>query len=1221
MQPFNLLKTKLVGTHLIEAGAGTGKTYTITGIYLRLILEKKIPADQILVVTFTKAATEELKERVRRALNESKRALNAGKSKDAFIDALINTLADPKDATERIQDALRNFDTIAIYTIHGFCHRLLYEHAFETGGLFDTELIADQTPLIVSIAEDFWRHRFYKAPLELISFALSRNYGPHYYYSLIKKGVHPLLRIVPEAETPALPNLDAFRCKLAEVKTAWSDYRDDITVLLKHPSLNGTVYGSLKPDTQRSPYTKRDIKVMKLMEEMDRFTAKNSHGFPAFKSFEKFTAGKIEKSIKKGQKKISHEFFDLCEEFHSVLKDLENNMQQYLVNLGPVCLEFAEKELSRTKGHQNVQFFDDLLQMVFKALNGRQGSEVADKIRTRYHAALVDEFQDTDLLQFEIFSRIFSHEDSLLFMIGDPKQSIYSFRGADVFSYMKASATARKKHTLLTNYRSAPDLVQAVNTVFSNTERPFVFDEIPFESGTSAKEENAETPLGEAPLTIWWLPCASAEKPITVDEAVHRIARSVTGEILCLTSHGERPTAPGDIAVLVRTNKQADIIKAYLSADGIPSVLYNTGNVFDSHEAMELERVLTGIANCRNPRILKAAILTDIMGTAAESLDPEKLDAEWWDTVVENFMTYRQEWGVNGFIRMFAHFMRRENVRSQLLSFADGERRLTNLLHLSELLHTVAMERGLGIAGLLKWLAIQRDPQSPRLEEDQLRLESDGDTVKIITTHKSKGLEYPVVFCPFAWGKSKISDHEILFHDVDVQRRLTLDLGSDNWADHRILAQNELLSENLRLLYVSLTRAQKKCYLAWGKINTAETSAMSYLFHGLASGKRDGAVTDPVGTIAKKFHKKKEKELWSDLKRLEARSDGSIEVRTIPPAGAQEILPPKKPDLPLFLRQFSGRIDKEWRISSYTSLISGRTPDHEMPDHDALERVVEPDHENGPFSNQDKTAPTRGGEEYADLSILSFPRGAAAGIFFHDLFENLDFIIDDIAPCREMTVEKLKEHGFALTWQEPVLEMIQQVRTVPLESGRSDFTLSSVPMKKRLNELGFFFPLARIDPGRIRQVFMENSSQELLEGFPEQLDRLAFAPTLGFMRGYVDMVFEYEGKYFIVDWKSNFLGPAIVDYGIEQLKKEMVRSFYTLQYHLYVLAVHQFLKRRKPGYDYDRDFGGVFYFFIRGIEAGRGLNFGIFSDRPSGEMVDTLGRMLIPGYSWTSLEN
>jgi exodeoxyribonuclease V beta subunit len=1213
MQPFNLLETELKGTHLIEAGAGTGKTYTITGLFLRLLLEQKIPADRILAVTFTKAATQELKERIRRVLTESKKAIRAGGSSNDVIDALIQGVEDLDEAAQRIQDALRDFDGIAIYTIHGFCQRLLYEHAFETGDLFDTELITDQTSLMASVAEDYWRQRFYSAPPELISYALSRNYGPQYFYALIRKARHPLIRIIPEPETPVLSHLNAFRSKFSELKAAWRDCRENVAALLKDPSLSGTIYGSFKQNAQQAPSSERDIKIMKLLEEMDRFTHKNSSGIPAFQSFEKFTAEKIKASVKKAGRMISHRFFDLCDEFEHHLTTLESEIMQYLVNLGPECLAFADRELSRRKKNQNVQFFDDLLLCVYQALNGDRGNALADGIRAKYHAALVDEFQDTDQVQFGIFSKIFSHEDSLLFMIGDPKQSIYSFRGADVFSYMKASSTAQKKHTLLTNYRSTPALIQAVNTLFSSVKQPFVFHEIPFACAKSAKAEDGQALSGKAALTLWWMPSLEAMKPIRVADAVHRIAQAVAAEISGLIHHHDSPVAPGDIAVLVRTNRQADVIRAYLADGRIPCVHYSAGNVFDTREALELERVLTGIANAQNPGLMKAALLTGIMGVSAERLDPEGLDADWWETVAGNFMTYRQEWNAGGFFRMFSHFLSLEKVRSRLLSFPDGERRLTNLLHLSEMLHAAAMEKGLGIAGLLKWLRLQMDPQSLRLEAHQLRLESDGDTVKIITIHKSKGLEYSVVFCPYAWSGSKLREADVIFHDIDAEKRLTLDLGSPDAADHRILAQNELLAENLRLLYVALTRAPKKCYLAWGRINTAETSAMAYLLHGLEANAHPGVVEDIGAVIAEQFCAKKEEDLWSDLENLQQRSRGSIEVLEIPAATTQKFTLKKAANRPLALKAFSGRIDKTWRISSYSSFVFGKAPNHEMPDRDALGAPFEFLGEARLFGGPNAPAEYENGS--VEQTIFSFPKGAAAGIFFHDVLEHSDFTVQDAAVQRELVADKLKEHGFSSTWQDPVLKMIQQLRTVPLKPGRKDFTLSSIPLQKRLNELSFFFPLSRVGPERIKQVFAQNAGSRFSARFPEQLDRLVFSPTMGFMKGYIDVVFEYEGKFYVADWKSNFLGGAVTDYGRAQLEKEMLRSFYTLQYHLYALATHMFLKIRKADYDYERDFGGVFYFFIRGIDAAQGPAFGIFEDRPAIGMMDALGRALIPGYA------
>ena len=364
-------------------------------------------------------------------------------------------------------------------------------------------------------------------------------------------------------------------------------------------------------------------------------------------------------------------------------------------------------------------------------------------------------------------------------------------------------------------------------------------------------------------------------------EAVPLIAEAVAGEISRLILENKTDLSRGiqakDIAVLVRTNRQAQIIKKNLSLKGIPSVLYLTGNIFNTHEAMEIERILLSIAEPGNEKAFNAAVVTDILGIFGADLDSVSGERFRLEDKSRKFREYLRLWTQHDFIRMFRLLMAEENVRERLLGYPDGERRLTNLLHLAEILHQESFERKLGIAGLLKWLSEQRDVEMAESETHQLRLESDDHAVKIITIHKSKGLEFPVVFCPFAWEGSLIKGPEILFHDTDKNETLTLDLGSINFGAHLAIAQNERLAENLRLLYVALTRAIDKCYLVWGRFNTAETSAIAYLLHYKAKPE-DILNKNLITSLREDVLEKSDEDLIEDLKQLSAKSEGSIRI-------------------------------------------------------------------------------------------------------------------------------------------------------------------------------------------------------------------------------------------------------------------------------------------------------------------------------------------------------
>jgi len=661
----------------------------------------------------------------------------------------------------------------------------------------------------------------------------------------------------------------------------------------------------------------------------------------------------------------------------------------------------------------------------------------------------------------------------------------------------------------------------------------------------------------------------------------------------------------------VRTNRQAQQVKEGLSAKGLPSVLYSTGNIFDSHEAMQIEKILLSISEPDNPGYLKAALAMSMMGAGGEDLLCDRLDIQQWEHRLASFREYFQMWQRSGFIRMFQMVLSREKIRQRLLSFADGERQLTNVLHLAEIIHQESTRLNLGISGILKWLAQQRDPQTPRLEEHQLRLESDEDAIKIVTLHKSKGLEYPVVFCPYGWEGSLVKDQEIIFHQPgkdDGDQSLTLDLGSDSRDLNLIQAQNELLAENIRLLYVGLTRAKSKCYLAWGNINSAESSALAYLLHTAGGPQIDDRSEDIVGELQKHVRRKSDEDRIAELDRLVKKSEGSIEVTTVPaPSGCNFFEQPGAAD-PMIAHEFKGNIDYAWQVSSYSSLVSRRIIDIDQPDRDALGDL---------FRHLESTT-----EDWIDPrqprkhdDIFAFPKGTRAGNFFHDILEHLDYTDYSAQAISEPVRRGLQSYGFDSSWQDIICETLAHVLTVSLNPAQPELALSSISFEQRVNEMEFYFPLNRITPQKLRSVFKKHSSFDSGEKLPDRIGRFAFHPTTGFMKGYIDLVFRHQDRFYLVDWKSNYLGPTIDSYHQTALQAAMQQHFYILQYHLYVLALSQYLQMRNPGFRYASDFGGVFYLFVRGIACRQGPQFGVYFDLPKPSLINALGKALIPNFT------
>ncbi len=1202
MKHCDLLNDPLEGTNLTEASAGTGKTFAITGLFIRLILEKKLSVSEILVVTFTEAATEELKDRIRSRLRAGIEAFTTGHSEDAFLDELVKKYGNSQAAAGRLKEAVRAFDQAAIFTIHGFCRRMLHENAFESGSLFDTELVTDGDVLKAEIVADFWRKHFYNASPLFIRYAVDKPVSPDSLLCLLGNKVsQPYLRIIPQVQAlDTSLHEQQFHETFSQVRKMWKSARAEVqSILSNDKGLSRTKY--------------KQTSIGGWVQDMDDYVESGSINPAMFKGFKKFTSSELKGAVKKDKVAPVHPFFELCEALKKKQGELETIFEQRLLGLKFELFHYTRDELNIRKAERNIQSFDDLLLKVHRALYGKGGENLARAMRMKFPAALIDEFQDTDPIQYGIFRKAFGHDDSILFLIGDPKQAIYSFRGADIFAYMDATTTVKSRYTLGENWRSEPDLITAINTLFAGALHPFVYDKISFEPAVAATKKDHEFLMvegkSEPPLQLWFVDAkktTGVDKPITKTLARELIPAAVAAEISRLISLarngkallGNRPLREADIAVLVRTNAEARLMQRSLSVLKIPSVLYSSENLFDSHEALEMERVLAGIAEPKREGLLKTALATDMMGVKGENLEGLMEDEARWEQWLVRFSSYHDLWDERGFIKMFRSLLLEEEVLTRLMSLPDGERRNTNLLHLGEVLHEASIEKKLGMAGVLKWLSEQRDSNTPRSEEHQLRLESDENAVRLVTIHKSKGLEYPVVFCPFVWGGAKIRDSQapIMFHDETDKMLPTLDLGSAGKSKNRVLAEKELLAENLRLLYVALTRARNRCYLVWGRFNQAGTSAPAYLFH-----QPESLEGDVVSAIEQNFVGLTNDEVLADLEAILTKGRGTVSLAEMPVEKGEALSPPAEEAVELGCRRFSGHIDRSWRISSFSSLISGQRHGAELADRDALEPTGQPG----------DRAFEQSAMEQAPSGIFSFPSGTKAGTFMHDIFEHLDFAHKDTSLTEELVADKLAEYEFEPIWQDTVCDMIQKVLSTPLDPDRNDFTLSNIPNSDRLNELGFYFPLKSVSPKSLRSLFAKHAGLELTAEFPVHIERLIFSPAKGFMKGFVDMVFQFEGRYYLVDWKSNLLGLRVEDYGPEALAAVMEREFYFLQYHIYVLALNQYLQLRLPGYDYETHLGGVFYIFLRGVDPDKGPKWGIYKDRPPTAFMRELSGSLI----------
>ncbi len=1203
---FDPLNIPLQGVQLIEASAGTGKTYSIASLFLLLLLEKRLPVDQILVVTFTEAATAELHDRIRERLRTAVQAFQSDAvPKDPILAELKKNSRDQTADFMHLKGALINIDEAAVSTIHGFCRRMLQQGAFESGVSFDLELIADIDPLVREVVEDYLVNALHGADPRLVSL-LGSELNSKSLLLLAQEALrHQDYDIIPGNIGPQAVGgaIDRAILQYQKVRDSWRSQKEAIRQQLDPDIFMKDIRESLEQG---------------MLDWLDGYLAHDdTPDFKVYRNAEKLCPQKFADPDGKVCKKAAikknaipqHPFFDLWEEYIAALDAVRTTCRtSYLSGF----VFYVRKELPQRMQASQMQSFDDLLHSLDKALQRTEGKSLARFIRQRYPAALIDEFQDTDPVQYRIFRTVYGNrDDTALFLIGDPKQAIYGFRGADIYSYLKAAADAGEaSHTMTTNWRSGPGIISAVNALFRGNDRPFFEERIHFPE-VHARPGSEELwhggAMGEEPLQFLSV-FSSEEKRMPESQFMQEAPRLIAADIVrLLTSDaliGERPVKPQDIAVLVRTNKQAAELQEALNRVGVRAVLQSRENVFASEEAYELFRLLKAVAEPSDERVLRSALTTDLYGFSAQELVALDREEAKWQQVLEQFYRWRRIWLTKGFMQAARTMGEELHFAERFLPYDNGERFLTNIRHLFELLHAEERDRHHKISSLLAWFAKQRKQaakgESSPSEEVELRLESDADAVQIVTIHKSKGLEYPIVYCPYLWQAKRPPDSRRMFvsyHDSEEEWAGKIALVADDTS--LSLHTGERFAEELRLLYVALTRAKHCCFLLWAATANYHQSALAYLLHGhLVSDKREsgpGSWFIPLKGLTAA-------ELLLDL---EQKSGGQPQwsLRSIDP---NETVAPYRPevakDMEFECRKLQKPLPAGFTVASFSSVTAARKeivfrPEVER-DHDELAAVMKP-------------AP----EPVAEIPLSSFPKGATAGNFFHKVFELCDFQHIDGQGLEQIVAEQLRYFGFAGDqWLKPVSSAVEDILNTPLTD--PPFRLTDIAAEKKLTELPFIFPVSYEEeaavpflPYHLADVFRRFPGN-LPDDYAARIAELGFSPLKGYLKGFIDLVFEHNNQWYLVDYKSNHLGERLEDYKPARLSAVMSDHHYYLQYHIYTVALHRYLTQRLPGYDYRVDFGGIFYLFIKGMNSAAGPEYGIYFDRPQAERIEMLSNLL-----------
>lgn len=1105
------------GRHLIEASAGTGKTYNITRLYLRLLLEEGLSVQQILVVTFTKAATEELRGRIARDIRAvlSRWDLPAA-GKDEFEQRLYRQGV-PDRGRAILHQALLELDEAAIYTIHGFCQRALRQQAFASGLPFQVTMEADVSDILKDAARDYYRQLAANDPTD---FAVLADDYP-----------------TPDAFLQTFGRLlsaEDHQIEFTGKGNDGADYAQQLeavkTVLQAHLSAFQEALASGKKVTGKDLSRQRDFATIVhwLLEAPAR---------------------PCKSALKSLLNDLTQKQRDAVPEAVCALESLQNSLvatQQQRVYQG---LQVVRNRMAEAKQQQQLLDFDDLINKLYEALQSEQGDGLASALATQYPALLVDEFQDTDPKQYAIFDRIYRAGCALpgqspcFFMIGDPKQAIYSFRGGDIFAYLQAREDADWQWQLDSNWRSVPGVVEGYNQLFGRPDDQTFGYGIPYHPVVAKKtfapeEAEAWQQDGRQPMQFVWFPAQedflakNSRKTEHTKAFCEVMARWVSRECVRLLNASAPRVQARDIAILVRTGSEAELIQQALGSAGLPSVYLSTrDNVYRSEQALDLWRALTGILEPEKTRHQWQAWATPLFGLGAEGVARLRADEQLQADYLQQLFDLRQRWQRQGFIAMALQLLHQHYQPDA----SQRERALTNTLQLIELLQQ-ASQRLHQPSDLLNYLA-EQIAQPDGQAEHELRLESDEAFIRIITHHGSKGLEYPVVFLPFfSYHKDPIrhgnkKPPHVAYHDPDT-RVAKIFLGDR--PDTHSLASEEGYAEQMRLFYVAITRPVHRCYVLASCFSRADQTPLGRAVGGLSE---------------------------AHLQTFCAKAPQSCGLMVVSEDAA---IAPYKPlpmagDAPLQAATLNVDINPHWQLSSFSALKhrSEHIGGDEAKDHD---RQPAPE----PLMTSD-----------SELPRFTLKGGARLGNLLHDLLEQLDFAHPHWHEPRiqEWLATEIDKSGLPLdplviqTWLDECLH-------APLAP--DGLTLAKLDRAHTLRETEFYFPM---------QSRMAKPLAEILarhRGHPVRID-LRQDQLRGMMHGFIDLIFEWQGRFYVADYKSNFLGDQFEHYREAGLTRSVQDNLYDLQYLLYGLALHRYLQRRLPGYQPEQHLGGVYYLYLRGM--------------------------------------
>ena len=1144
---FDAVEVPLQEINLIEASAGTGKTYSIAILALRLVLEKNIPIEKILMVTFTRDAAAEMEIRVRAFIRVALMYARTGKIEDPTIKKIVDDFSDNEKAIERLQKALLSFDKASIFTIHGFCARILKEFSFECGQRFKAAAMEPDVleALTLDAFNQAWREKVTTLSADVFELLLANKYDRKKLLDLVKGHLAGKLIYIP----------DDMRGGFDLVRACEEIIRE------KDQRLREAIEAEVDTWAEKADLLKSHAKTHLAPLLRDRNLDK---------LYEVILNGYATKNYIKDN--IDPYVLQIARELGQEQERLPQLIIASFNEIAIACAEYVESSLTAAQAREGQVTFDDMISGLHRAVCGTAGEDESQNnlvqiLRERYSAVFIDEFQDTDKMQYEIFSTIFSgsalYNRAVVFYIGDPKQSIYAFRKADLQTYFRAAEEVNHIYRMNINYRSSENYIHAMNTFFCADESVDVFhwqQMVYYPVGAPAEKKKSgglffdNTSL--APLRI--MGCST-------NDIIRQSVISLVQHLLLdprFTIQKDQTASrvrASQIGILVRSGTQGRLLRKLLAQKGISSVSVSDEKIFQSPEAKEILQLLESVENIKIGNIYRA-MLTTIAG-----FDWHQLFSLDKDQLLQQFRSYQEIWTNKGVYLFLRQFLTDVELLKRKLEgeIKNSDRVLSDVFQLMEILHQAETDKNYNSQELIYWLtkAIEGETKS----EDQYlqRIESDEQAVKIITIHSAKGLEYDIVIAPFLdmYMIPQITTTQFFYEGNYYTADKAL-LKGNNQTAFKTASELQEKQENMRLLYVALTRAKYQCYImATDGINF--TTSLRHLLLPFLSLNEP---TDYIRTI----NIDSNNSLFSNHVNQDVNPPELLDLpeitETIPVPESYKFTDIPNIQLP----------DRYWQKTSYSGL---------NPPHEKWIRVK-----------------TEAGEDIYDQFVFRQIRsGAQAGNFMHELLERIDFS-DDAKWVPKINIMLNRYPGIIKT-EEPekkIWQMLQHIVHTKLQDGEKTFTLNEVGFPARIQEMEFDMPLTDVD----------------LKRFPESLEEGKIPLRIrkeggltGILNGKIDLFFEHGGRFYLLDWKSNHLGNQAEAYHAAALATAMEEHNYYLQYYLYCLAACRYLRQRLPGFDYEKHFGGVYYLFVRGIR--KDTNFGIYYHRPLLKDITNMEQILL----------